>query len=59
MNTNPASEHFVLNGVDGASGEYLTPHLTGHQVANLARRHRWWNVGDAKWPGSREFMTRS
>jgi hypothetical protein len=37
MTSEPSAEPFVFNGIDGASGQYLTPLLTKHEVANLAQ----------------------
>src|SRR5215204_5477210 len=37
MTSGPSAEPFAFNGVNGASGQYLTPALTEHDVANLAQ----------------------
>ena len=37
MSSSPPTEPLVFNGVDGASGRYLTPPLTSHDVAALAQ----------------------
>jgi hypothetical protein len=37
MTSGPSAEPFAFNGVNGASGQYLTPSLTEHDVANLAQ----------------------
>ena len=33
----PVGGSFAFNGIDGATGQYLTPSLTEHDVANLAQ----------------------
>src|SRR5215212_11813298 len=37
MTGKPSDEALAFNGVDGASGQYLTPPLTNHDLANLAQ----------------------
>src|SRR5215211_8423486 len=37
MTSGASAEPFAFNGVNGASGQYLTPSLTEHDVANLAQ----------------------